>query len=96
MRIKWTYQPKQIKKAAKFIFKKNTSLDESITEIENSIYAMIDDGIKRNERGEEHLFASTGGWTILFFLDDEGYGTIDVLVDPNVSNDYIYKNYKIN
>ena len=105
MKIKWLYQPKQVKKTAKFIFKKNKLLNKSRSEIEKYINDCIKEGVNRNNKGEYCQFMSTGGWTILFTIEErlaslftiveERYGTIEVLVDANVSNETDYEDYKI-
>ena len=92
--IQWAYQPKQVKKSAKFIFKKNKFLNKSRAAIEKDINDCIKDGVKRNNKGEDCQFMSTGGWTILFSIE-EGYGIIEVLVDANVSNSSDYDDYQI-
>ena len=95
MKIKWLYQPKQVKKTAKFIFKKNKLLNKSRSEIEKYINDCIKEGVNRNNKGEDCQLMSTGGWTILFTIEEERYGTIEVLVDANVSNETDYEDYKI-
>ena len=95
MKIKWLYQPKQVQKTAKFIFKKNKLLNKSRSEIEKYINDCIKEGVNRNNKGEDCHFMSTGGWTIMFTIEEERYGTIEVLVDANVSNETDYEDYKI-
>lgn len=95
MKIKWLYQPKQVQKTAKFIFKKNKLLNKSRSEIEEYINDCIKEGVNRNNKGEDCHFMSTGGWTIMFSIEEERYGTIEVLVDANVSNETDYEDYKI-
>lgn len=90
--IQWIYQPKQIKKASKFIFKKNMFLSMTLEEIELSIHDMIRRGIKDIDRGVDNYHMSTGGWTILLSLDGN-HGCIEVLVDPAVSKDHNYEDY---
>jgi hypothetical protein len=92
-KIKWLYQPNQMQKAAKFIFKKNKFLNKSRAEIEQDINNTIKYGIMQINKGQDCNFISTGGWTIMFSIDDDKYGTIQILVDPSISKQTEYKKY---
>ena len=59
----------------------------SLGYIESSIQGCIDTVIKKVRKNWEMTYASTGGWTVIFFPEDAYYGVIEVLVDPQVSKD---------
>lgn len=62
----------------------------SLEYIESRIQDCIDTVIKKVRKNWEMAYVSTGGWTVIFFPEDNYYGVIEVLVDPQVSKEREY------
>ncbi len=95
--MKLIYNETQLKKAAKYVFKHNKLLAaNSYDEVFDLIYTTmikfageVKQKFKRNEL--DWTFVSTGGFTILIFVEDEignssqTFMEAEITVDPSVS-----------
>lgn len=85
-----------VKEAAMWIKLNNRYLKEDPLEnIEACIQEHVDKAINYALTVDETYYISSAGWTVLYLPDGDGYGEIQILVDPLVSkgNDYmtVYK-----
>lgn len=62
----------------------------SLGYIKSRIQDCIDDVIQEVRKDWEITYVSTGGWTVIFFPEDDYHGVIEVLVDPQISKEREY------
>lgn len=67
-------------------YKPSSSVPDTEREINCMIRNVYDRAMKQKEF--EYIATGTGSWTVVFQPEDENYGTITVLVSPNVGAGY--------
>lgn len=67
-------------------YKPSSSVPDAEREINCMIRNVYDRAMKQKEF--EYIATGTGSWTVVFQPEDENYGTITVLVSPNVGAGY--------
>ena len=94
--MKLVYCKDQIRKAAKFIYKKNPSLmipgrtvDSIERHITDTMFRYANEVEKKLKSKKDWRFVTTGGFWIIITLETKNILNADVLVDPAVNVDDI-------
>jgi len=100
--MKLSYNKKQIKKVAKFLFKKNPAFRDSGQEIENIKTTIESDlfryakEVKSNlKKDKDWRILSTGGYTIIIMLEYSDSLVAEILVDASIASDPDYTMVKV-
>ena len=86
------YQPEQVRRAAKFLAKRNPAFaDRTARDVEKLIMDRLREHVrdvkKHLKRGTDWRFMASGGYWILAFLSDDQSIEVDVLVDAAIGRD---------
>ena len=94
--MKVIYQPRQVRRAARFLRKRNQKFESwTVERVEQSIMATLRDHVRKVKKcvkaGDDWHFTCTGGYWILAWLADEKTIQVEVLVDASVGRERDYK-----
>lgn len=82
-----------IEAAARFIIANNSYKPyASVQEAEVDIKHHIKRAVEKIKGGEDSYYIATAGWTVMVDKEDESYYSVQVLVDPSVSQDKEFVN----